>query len=874
MNADDKNSANDRHSASPLGGFVQVRAARLHNLRAIDVDIPRNRLVVFTGVSGSGKSSLAFGTIYAEAQRRYFESIAPYTRRLMEQLPAPQVGDIHGLPPAVALHQRRGEATVRSSVGTITTLSNSLRMLMSRAGTYPQDATERIDSDAFSPNTAAGACPRCHGMGVTHEVTEESLVPDPNLSIRDGAIAAWPGAWQGKNLRDILGVLGYDLDKPWNKLSKKDRKWILFTDEKPVVTVHAIREAHRIQRPYQGTYQSAANYVRHTFATTGSASLRKRAAQFMETSKCVECHGKRLNRKSLAVKFAGYDIAELGEMSLSRLASVLSSSLEKLSTKSKSVSVAGENAAVASVIVEDLQSRIALLSQLGLDYLSLDRATNTLSAGELQRLRFTSLIRSGLFGVIYVLDEPSAGLHPSDSDALMSMLRKLMEGGNSLFIVEHDMEIVRHADWIVDIGPGAGDNGGRLLYSGPVPGLAQTENSLTRRYLFNDHGSSASAVTTFKTERSSSKIRHLNDTRTPLNWMRFKNVSKNNIENLTVEFPLALLTVVTGVSGSGKSSLVSQFLAESMQEKLGLEAPDDESSDGLEKLDLDREKPTIDVEGIESIKRLVVVDQKPIGRTPRSNLATYTGLFDAIRQRFAATDEAKAKKFNAGRFSFNVAGGRCDTCEGEGFVSVELMFLPTVYSPCAACGGTRYNRETLSVKYRDLNIAQVLDMTVDTAAEFFTEIPSVARALTTLREVGLGYLRIGQPATELSGGEAQRIKLSTELQRVQKGNTLYLLDEPTTGLHPADVEKLMHQLHGLVDAGNTVILIEHDLDVILGADWVIDLGPGAGEKGGKIVAKGTPKDIVESKSSLTAKYLSARMSISKDFDSVSLKVSS
>lgn len=815
-------------------GSVQIRGAQQNNLRGIDVDIPRDAFVVFTGVSGSGKSSLAFGTIYAEAQRRYFESVAPYARRLIMQLPAPKVTDIHGLPPAVALQQRRSEPTARSSVGTLTTLSNSLRMLFSRAGTYPDDAGERLDSDAFSPNTLAGACSACHGMGLIHTVSERSLVPDPNLTIRERAIAAWPGAWQGKNYRDILATLGYDIDKPWKDLSEKDRDWILFTEEKPVVTVHAEREAHRIQRPYKGTYMSAASYVRHTFATTNSATLRKRVVQFMDISNCTECQGKRLKPSSLAVRFGGHDIAELSSMPVTELSEILAGAL-----KSKT-----SNPEVAASIGNDLIDRIRLLSKLGLDYLALDRSTQTLSAGELQRLRLTTQIRSGLFGVIYVLDEPSAGLHPADTEALLVMLKQLKEAGNTLFVVEHEMDIVRQADWIVDMGPRAGDGGGKLLFSGPVKELSNIGESLTRRYLFESDGPTTSKRTA----------------REPAGWFQLSGINRHNLKNLEVKFPSAVLTVVTGVSGSGKSTLISQVLADTLKERLGVQTAGDgddtENGDQEEDEEFDPEanqRATID--GIDSITRLVCVDQKPIGRTPRSNLATYTGLFDHIRKRFAATDEARARKYNAGRFSFNVAGGRCTTCDGEGFVSIELLFLPSVYSPCAACQGARYNQETLEITYRGLNIAHVLDMTVDAASEFFSELPAVARALKTLRDVGLGYLHLGQPATELSGGEAQRIKLATELQRVQAGSTLYILDEPTTGLHPADVENLMSLLHALVEAGNTVIVVEHDMDVIACADWVIDLGPGAGNAGGRVVVSGSPETVANTKNSRTAPYL-------------------
>ncbi|MBC7997718.1 MAG: excinuclease ABC subunit UvrA [Leptolyngbya sp.] len=810
--------------------FVTVRGAQQNNLRNIDVDIPRNAFVVFTGVSGSGKSSLAFGTIYAEAQKRYFESIAPYARRLISQLPAPKVTEIRGLPPAVALQQRRGDPTSRSSVGTLTTLSNSLRMLFSRAGTYPDGVKERLDSDAFSPNTPAGACDSCHGIGIVHDVTEESLVPDPDLTIREKAVAAWPGAWQGKNYRDILATLGYDVDKPWKDLPKKEREWILFTDEKPIVTVHAEREAHRIQRPYQGTYMSAASYVRHTFTTTNSATLRKRVTQFMKASNCPECNGKRLKPSSLAVKFANHDIADLGHIALSELSKILVSAKELKSD-------------VAKLIVEDLVERIKLLTELGLDYLALDRSTPTLSSGELQRLRLTTQLRSGLFGVVYVLDEPSAGLHPADTEALLKMLEQLKEAGNSLFVVEHEIDVVLKADWIIDLGPGAGEGGGELLYSGNLDGFKNAKNSITQKYLF---------------EIKSKKKRTV---RKPAGWLALKSITRHNLQNLDVDFPLGILTTVTGVSGSGKSTLISQVLVDTVKLNLDNSIDTKNSKDDEEELEESEEDEEIDasapaiVEGIDAIKRLVCVDQKPIGRTPRSNLATYTGLFDHIRKKFASTPDAKARKYTAGHFSFNVSGGRCTTCEGEGFISIELMFLPSVYTPCAVCHGTRYNEATLEVKYRDINIAQVLEMSVDSAAEFFTELPSVERALKTLQDVGLGYLRLGQPATELSGGEAQRIKLATELQRARTGNTLYVLDEPTTGLHPADVEKLMTLMHALVDAGNTAIIVEHDMDVISNSDWVIDLGPGAGKNGGQLIASGTPAEVSKSSLSKTAFYL-------------------
>ncbi|MEV5884271.1 excinuclease ABC subunit UvrA [Streptomyces sp. NPDC052020] len=772
---------------SPHDPYVRVRAAREHNLKAVDVDIPRDVVAVFTGVSGSGKSSLAFGTVYAEAQRRYFESVAPYARRLIHQIGAPKVGEITGLPPAVSLQQRRAAATSRSSVGTVTHLSNSLRMLFSRAGTYPPGAG-RLDSDAFSPNTAAGACPDCHGLGRVHRTTEELLVPDPSLSIREGAIAAWPGAWQGKNLRDILDALGHDVDRPWRELPAEQREWILFTDEQPVVTVHPVRDAGRIQRPYQGTYTSARRYVMKTFSDSKSPALRAKAERFLTSAPCPACGGSRLRPEALAVTVGGRTIAELAALPLTELAACLPREGE-----------------TARVLTEDLVSRIAPVVELGLGYLSLDRATPTLSAGELQRLRLATQLRSGLFGVVYVLDEPSAGLHPADTEALLTVLERLKSAGNSVFVVEHHLDVVRGADWIVDVGPGAGEHGGRVLYSGPPAGLAGVTESATARHLF---------------ARSPAPARHV---REPRGELTVGPVARHNLSGVTARFPLGVFTAVTGVSGSGKSTLIGEI-----------------------------------TEDLPGVGRLVRVDQKPIGRTPRSNLATYTGLFDVVRKVFAATGEARERGYGAGRFSFNMPGGRCETCQGEGFVSVELLFLPSTYAPCPDCGGARYNPETLQVAYRGRTIAQVLDMTVDSAAEFFADIPAAARSLATLRDIGLGYLRLGQPATELSGGEAQRIKLASELQRSRRGPALYLLDEPTTGLHPADVDVLMRRLHDLADAGHTVIVVEHDMSVVAGADWVIDLGPGGGDAGGRIVAAGPPAQVARAAGSRTAPYL-ARM---------------
>lgn len=842
----------------PADGFVRVRGARENNLRNVDVDVPRDAIVAFTGVSGSGKSSLAFGTIYAEAQRRYFESVAPYARRLIQQGHNPKVEMITGLPPAVALQQRRGTPSSRSTVGTVTTLSNSLRMLFSRAGSYP-DGASQLDSDAFSPNTAAGACPECHGLGIAHTVTESSLVPDTSLTVRDGAIAAWPGAWQGKNLRDILTHLGYDVDTPWRKLPKKDRDWILFTEEQPVVEVTPQRD--RVAKPYKGRFWSAKSYVLHTLADSKSTTMRDRVLRFMETGPCPVCGGSGLTPAALAVTFAGRTIAELNAVPMSELAEIIrpTTELAEAGTASRKQS-SGESNEVAVAITRDLLQRVTVLLDLGLGYLALGRSTPTLSPGEMQRLRIATQLRSGLFGVIYVLDEPSAGLHPADAEPLLAVLDQLKSSGNSVFVVEHNMDIVRRADWLVDVGPRAGEGGGEVLYSGPVAGLAGVESSVTRPYLFPDGSPTADGSGKSDDDGDTHRRPAARGLREAAGWLELRDISRHNLVDLDADFPLGVLTAVTGVSGSGKSTLVSQVLAEVVGARLHPEAEAAaQATDDLETADAGSAAPLSvgPVSGLDQLDRLVKVDQKPIGRTPRSNLATYTGLFDAVRKEFAATEEARSRGFGAGRFSFNVAGGRCETCQGEGFVAVELLFLPGSYGPCPECHGSRYNPETLEVTYRGKNVAEVLGMTVNAAAEFLAEVPAAARSLQTLREVGLGYLRLGQPATELSGGEAQRIKLATELQRAQRGHSLYLLDEPTTGLHPADVELLMAQLHRLVDAGNTVIVVEHEMDVVAAADWVIDLGPAGGDAGGKIIAVGTPAVVARSKKNRTGPYLAA-----------------
>ena len=821
--------------------MVRVRGARTHNLRNVDLDLPRDALVVFTGVSGSGKSSLAFGTLYAEAQRRYFESVSPYARRLIDQVAVPEVDSIEGLPPAVALQQHGGAGGSRSSVGSITTLSNLLRMLYSRAGDYLRGHA-LLYAEEFSPNTPQGACSNCHGLGRIYDVTESAMVPDGSRSIRERAILAWPPAWHGQNLRDILVTLGYDIDTPWRRLPKQDRDWILYTDEQPTVPVYAgftsaeVRQALRrkMEPSYMGTFTGVRKYVLQTFHGSKSALMKKRVGQFLSSTLCPVCHGKRLKAPALAVKFAGVDIATLSGYSLNDLSTALDAAV----AAAKTGAWPAEKRLVASRIVGTIRDRIGSLQHLGLGYLALDRATPTLSPGELQRLRLATQLRSNLFGVVYVLDEPSAGLHPADTQALLEALRHLKSTGNSLFVIEHDLDVMHEAEWIVEVGPGAGFRGGQIIYSGPPAGLRDVPESPTRRYLF------AQPEPVMRTPRAARA------------WLRLKSVTRNNLRDLEVAFPLGTFTVVTGVSGSGKSCLVSLALTELLADRLaGQKAALQE--------EISEEPPAGEPEvtrgrisaGAQDVKRVVAINQKPIGRTPRSNLATYTGLFDEVRKLFAATPAARARRYSAGRFSFNVEAGRCPVCSGEGFVSVELLFMPSVYAPCSTCRGTRYNEATLQVKFQDNTIADVLALTVEKACGFFAQFPAIHRPLRLLQDIGLGYLCLGQPATELSGGEAQRIKLATELQRVPRGATLYVIDEPTVGLHPVDVDKLMVQLEILVEAGNTVIVAEHDMRVAAAADWIIDLGPGAGDEGGRVVVAGTPRTIASHAGSRTAPFL-------------------
>lgn len=849
---------------SGTSNAIDVTGARVHNLRDVDVAIPRDALVAFTGVSGSGKSSLAFGTLYAEAQRRYFESVAPYARRLMSQVDIPDVDAIAGLPPAVALPQQRTAGSARSTVGSATSIGNVVRMLFSRVGTYPPGADPLLAED-FSANTVQGACPRCHGIGQVYDVPLHLMVPDESLSIRDRALDAWPRAWHGKQLIDSLISLGYDIDIPWRDLPEEQRQWVLYTEESPQVPVFTDRGPAQVRKAvaagiepsYMSTFVGVRQYVLNTFAHSKSAKMREKAASFMVSVRCPMCDGRRLKPEALAVTFAGLDITEMAGLPLADLAALLETALDSSGRGSADTSdgeaLSPEKQLAAQRLVDELRDRVSPIIELGLGYLSLDRSTPTLSSGELQRMRLATQVLSQLFGVMFVLDEPSAGLHPADGEALVRILRSLRDSGNTVFFVEHSLDVIRHADWIVDIGPGAGATGGEIVYSGPIDGLREAEQSQTRRYLFPDDVSAERPTTPVPASRE------------PDGQLALTDVSRNNLRSVSVSIPLGCLTAVTGVSGSGKSSLVTQALPDLLQKSLSSEVDSStiDSSGGEQSstaADPLFSSPTAETAGRASgpasrVRRVVQVSQKPIGRTSRSNVATYTGLFDRVRALFAATPEARRRRYAASRFSFNLASGRCPTCKGEGTVEVELLFLPTVHAPCSTCGGTRYNPETLEIELHGHTIADVLALSVNDARVLFADDADVARHLDALLDVGLGYLPLGQSATELSGGEAQRVKLASELRRAQHGDTLYLLDEPTSGLHPSDTDRLLVHLQHLVDAGNTVVMVEHDMRVVAQADWVIDMGPGAGDLGGTVVAQGTPRSIASERGSTTASYL-------------------
>ncbi|MGV8908923.1 MAG: excinuclease ABC subunit UvrA [Propionicimonas sp.] len=934
-----------------------IRGAREHNLRNINLDLPRDALIVFTGLSGSGKSSLAFDTIFAEGQRRYVESLSAYARQFLGQMDKPDVDFIEGLSPAVSIDQKSTSRNPRSTVGTITEIYDYLRLLYARAGrphcpecgepisrqspqqivdrllalpegtrfqvlapvvrgrkgeyvdlfrqlsgqgltrvrvdgevhqlltpptlekqkkhsidvivdrlaakpsikqrltdsvetalglaggvvsidfvdlaeddpkrerryserlACPNDhdiSVEELEPRQFSFNGPWGACPACSGIGTRMEVDIELVVPDPSRSLSEGVISVWQTPYLASYFQNLYVALadqeGFSVDTPWEELSSKVQG-LLLMGLPHAITVHSTTR-HGREHTYRAKYEGAVPYIRRRHAEAESDTARERYAGYMREVPCLTCNGARLKPTSLAVTVSGKNIAEVSAMAI-----------DEVSTFMRNLELNDREAQIAERVVKEINERLRFLLDVGLDYLSLSRPAGSLSGGEAQRIRLATQIGSGLVGVLYVLDEPSIGLHQRDNRRLIETLLRLRALGNTLIVVEHDEDTIRTADWAVDIGPGAGEHGGEVLVSGPVSELLAHPTSLTGAYL------SGRRKIPMPTSRRAGSGKEL----------VVHGATEHNLRDVTVSFPLGKLISVTGVSGSGKSSLVNSILYTALAKKLynARTVPGRHRS----------------ITGVEHIDKSIHVDQSPIGRTPRSNPATYTGVFDHVRKLFAETPEAKVRGYQPGRFSFNVKGGRCENCAGDGTIKIEMNFLPDVYVPCEVCHGARYNRETLEVHYKGKTIAEVLNMPIEEAVEFFAAIPAIARHLRTLVEVGLGYVRLGQPATTLSGGEAQRVKLASELQKRSTGRTIYVLDEPTTGLHFEDIRKLLTVLQSLVAKGNTVVVIEHNLDVIKASDWVIDLGPEGGSRGGLVIAEGTPEEVADNADSYTGAFL-------------------
>ncbi len=935
-----------------LRRFIRIRGAAENNLKNIDLDIPRDQLVVLTGLSGSGKSSLAFDTIYAEGQRRYMESLSSYARQFLGQMEKPNVESIEGLPPAISIDQKSTNRNPRSTVGTVTEIYDYFRLLYARIGiphcpncgreisrqtvdqmvdkimalpertriqllapvvrgrkgrhekvleqarksgyvrvmvdgsqyelseeirldknikhnieiivdrlvvkpgiekrltdsietvlglaeglllvdtmdgntlSFSQSfscpdcgiSMEEIEPRSFSFNNPFGACPVCAGLGYKMEFAEELMIPDPSLSIDDGAIAVlgWQSCTQKGSftrcmLEALAGEYGFSLDTPFEKYPKEIHDVLISGTDGRSVKVHY--KGQRGEGVYDVAFEGLIRNVERRYRETYSESSKQEYEKYMRITPCPACGGQRLKPTSLAVTVGGKNIYEITSYSVEELTGFLGS-----------LELTEQQKLIGHQILKEIRSRVQFLMDVGLDYLTLSRATGSLSGGEAQRIRLATQIGSGLVGVAYILDEPSIGLHQRDNDKLLGTLKHLRDLGNSVIVVEHDEDTMRAADVVVDIGPGAGEHGGELVAIGTVDDIIAEKRSLTGDYL------------------SGRKVIPVPDTRRqPAGWLKVRGAQEHNLKNIDAEFPLGVMTCVTGVSGSGKSSLVNEILYKRLQKDLNraLVIPG-------------RHREII---GEEQLDKVIAIDQSPIGRTPRSNPATYTGVFDMIRDLFAATSDAKARGYKKGRFSFNVKGGRCEACSGDGIIRIEMHFLPDVYVPCEVCGGKRYNRETLEVRYKGKNIYDVLNMTVEEALPFFEHVPSIRRKIQTLYDVGLSYIRLGQPSTELSGGEAQRVKLATELSRKSTGRTVYILDEPTTGLHFADVHKLVSILRRLAEGGNTVIVIEHNLDVIKTADYIIDMGPEGGDRGGTVIACGTPEQVAENPASYTGRYI-------------------
>ena len=932
--------------------YIKIRGANEHNLKCIDVDIPRDEFVVLTGLSGSGKSSLAFDTIYAEGQRRYMESLSSYARQFLGQMEKPDVESIEGLPPAISIDQKSTNRNPRSTVGTVTEIYDYFRLLYARIGIphcpkcgraiekqtidqmvdavmklpertriqilapvvrgrkgehqklfekakksgyvrvivdgnmyelseeIPMDknikhnidivvdrlvvkpgiekrltdslenvfeltegnaivdvvdgepmnfsqnfacpdcgiSVDEVEPRSFSFNNPFGACPVCYGLGYKMEFDENLMIPDKTLSISEGAIQVmgWqsctdPSSYTYATLKALSEGYGFSLDTPYKDLPKEIRHMLIHGGDGRILKVHY--KGQRGEGVYDLNWEGLIKNVERRYRETGSDTMKQEYEQFMRITPCAACHGQRLKQSSLAVTVADKNIYEMTDMSVKDLVKYLAE-----------MQLTEQQQFIGNQILKEIRARVGFLQEVGLDYLTLTRATGTLSGGEAQRIRLATQIGSGLVGVAYILDEPSIGLHQRDNDKLLHALMNLKNLGNTLIVVEHDEDTMRAADYIVDIGPAAGVHGGEVVAAGTAADIMKCKKSITGAYL-----------------SGRMKIPVPSERRRPTGFLTIKGARENNLKNIDVQVPLGIMTCITGVSGSGKSSLTNEILYKHLARTLNRARciPGDHD----------------DILGVEQLDKIIDIDQSPIGRTPRSNPATYTGVFDMIRDLFAATPDAKARGYKKGRFSFNVKGGRCEACSGDGIIKIEMHFLPDVYVPCEVCGGRRYNRETLEVRYKGKTIYDVLDMTVEEALEFFKNVPTIHRKIQTLYDVGLSYVKLGQPSTELSGGEAQRIKLATELSKRGTGKTIYVLDEPTTGLHFADVHKLVEILRKLSDGGNTVVVIEHNLDVIKTADYIIDMGPEGGDGGGTVVAQGTPEEIAEVKESYTGYYV-------------------
>ncbi|WGV60439.1 excinuclease ABC subunit UvrA [Brevibacillus brevis] len=797
-------------------GSIQIIGARTHNLKNINLEIPKNALVVITGVSGSGKSSLAFDTIYAEGQRRYIESLSIQARQFLDQLPKPQVVALKGLSPSIAIDQEPNNRNPRSTVGTVTEIYEFLKLLFARIGAQSGNSKAKLEPNNFSFNSPYGMCPGCNGKGIQLKI-DKALLMDEDKTILEGAILPWASErdqYYEKLLHKVCQEFGINADIPLKKQPKEAINKLFYGIPEQKFKIHYKNSTGKYRTrtvPFEGIIHD----IDERFRTTPSASMKEKLARFMREQLCTDCHGYKLRKESLEVKIQGYHIGQLSNITISELQSFC----EELESNANNV-----EQEVAIVILGEIKRRLTFMEKAGIGYLTLDRSISTLSGGEMQRTRLASQMGSELSGVIYVFDEPSIGLHPRDTNQLLLSLKELRDMGNTVIVVEHDEDIMMQADYLIDVGPGAGKDGGELLAIGSPLDVMKDSNSLTGKYLSKQLS-----------------IPHPQTRRKPTEFLRFRGCTEHNLKNIDVDFPLGVFVAVTGVSGSGKSTLVNDIVYKALVQK-------SERIPGI----------TIRVqeaEGIHLVNKMIKVNQSPIGRTPRSNPATYTGLFDDIREIFASAPQAKKRGFGKGRFSFNVEGGRCEECLGDGQITFEMKFFSNVYVTCPVCKGKRFNDDTLQIKYNGHNIADILELTVIDSITVFKDHPKILLRLETLHAVGLGYLKLGQSSTTLSGGEAQRIKLASYLWKRPEGNTVYILDEPTTGLHFADISRLIDVLQTLVEEGNTVIVIEHNLDVIKCVDHVIDLGPKGGKNGGYIIGVGTPEEISNIRESYTGMYL-------------------